>query len=166
MSKYFRFLLILLLFVCMTSMGIHKFYMAIYQIDYVSQKKRIQITSRIFIDDLNAAIEKKYHVKTNLGTAQESAQDELNMKKYLAEKFFLKVNGVVKPMTFLSKEVEANVLICYFRIPDISKITNLEIENSALTEWNSEQQNIIQANITGEKQSLMLTSGDFKRVLK
>ncbi len=166
MSKYFRFLLFLLLFVSMTSMGIHKFYMAIYQIDYVSQKKRIQITSRIFIDDLNAAIEKKYHVKTNLGTAQESAQDELNMKKYLAEKFFLKVNGVVKPMTFLSKEVEANVLICYFRIPDISKITNLEIENSALTEWNSEQQNIIQANITGEKQSLMLTSGDFKRVLK
>ncbi len=147
-------------------MGIHKFYMAIYQIDYVPQKKRIQITSRIFVDDLNAAIEKKFHVKTNLGTAQESAQDELNMKKYLAEKFSLKVNGIVKPMTFLSKEVEANVLICYFRIPDISKITNLEIENSALTEWNPEQQNIIQANITGEKQSLMLTSGDFKRVLK
>ncbi len=166
MSKYFRFLLILVLFVSFTSMGIHKFYMAIYQIDYVPQKKRIQITSRIFVDDLNAAIEKKYHVKTNLGTAQESAQDELNLKKYLAEKFFLKVNGVVKPMTFLSKEVETNVLICYFRIPDISKITNLEIENSALTEWNPEQQNIIQANITGEKQSLMLTSEDFKRVLK
>lgn len=166
MSKYFRFILILLLFLSLSSMGIHKFYMAIYQIDYVPQKKRIQITTRIFVDDLNAAIEKKYHVKTNLGTAQESAQDVLNMKKYLAEKFFLKVNGVVKPMTFLSREVEANLLICYFRIPDISKITNLEIENSALTEWNSEQQNIIQANITGEKQSLMLTSGDFKRVLK
>ena len=71
MSKYFRFLLILVLFVSFTSMGIHKFYMAIYQIDYVPQKKRIQITSRIFVDDLNAAIEKKYHVKTNLGTAKE-----------------------------------------------------------------------------------------------
>ena len=98
--------------------------------------------------------------------AQETAQDEINMKKYFAEKFFLRVNGVVKPMTFLSKEVEANVLICYFRIPDVSKISNLEIENSALTEWNSEQQNIIQANITGEKQSVMLTSENFKRVLK
>ncbi len=147
-------------------MGIHKFYMAIYQIDYVPQKKRIQITSRIFVDDLNAAIEKKFHVKTNLGNGQETAQDEVNMKKYLAEKFSLKVNGIVKPMTFLSKEVEANVLICYFRIPDVSKITHLEIENSALTEWNTEQQNIIQANIKGEKQSVMLTSEDFKRVLK
>ncbi|MFZ4106411.1 DUF6702 family protein [Flavobacterium sp.] len=166
MSKYFRFLLILLLIVSLSSMGIHKFYMAIYQIDYVPQKKRIQITSRIFVDDLNAAIEKKFHVKTNLGNGQETAQDEVNMKKYLAEKFSLKVNGIVKPMTFLSKEVEANVLICYFRIPDVSKITHLEIENSALTEWNTEQQNIIQANIKGEKQSLMLTSEDFKRVLK
>ena len=166
MSKYFRFLLFFILFVSLTSIGIHKFYMAIYQIDYVPQKKRIQITSRIFVDDLNAALEKKFHVKTNLGMAQETAQDEANMKKYLSEKFFLKVNGVVKPMAFLSKEVEANVLICYFRISDVSKITNLEIENSSLTEWNSEQQNIIQANITGEKQSVMLTSENFKRVLK
>ena len=166
MSKYFRFFLFLMLFVSLSSMGIHKFYMAIYQIDYVPQKKRIQITSRIFVDDLNAAIEKKYHVKTNLGTGQETSQDEVNMKKYLAEKFFLRVNGVVKPMNFLSKEVEANVLICYFRIPDVSKISNLEIENSALTEWNSEQQNIIQANITGEKQSLLLTSEKIKGMLK
>lgn len=166
MSKYFRFFLLLMLFVSLTSMEIHKFYMAIYQIDYVPQKKRIQITSRIFVDDLNAAIEKKYHVKSNLGTSLEMAQDEVNMKKYLAEKFFLKVNGVVKPMVFLSKEVEANVLICYFRIPDISKITNLEVENSALTEWNSEQQNIIQATINGQKQSEVLTSENYKRVLK
>ena len=166
MSKYFRFFLFLMLFVSLSSMRIHKFYMAIYQIDYVPQKKRIQITSRIFVDDLNAAIEKKYRVKSNLGTGQETAQDEVNMKKYLAEKFFLRVNKVVRPMTFLSKEVEANVLICYFRITDVSKIANLEVENSALTEWNSEQQNIIQANITGEKQSVILTSDNFKRVLK
>lgn len=166
MLKYFRFLLLLMLFVSLTSMEIHKFYMAIYQIDYVPQKKRIQITSRIFVDDLNAAIEKKYHVKSNLGTGQETAQDEVNMKKYLSEKFFLKVNKVVRPMTFLSKEVEANVLICYFRIPDVSKISSLEIENSALTEWNSEQQNIIQATINGQKQSEVLTSENYKRVLK
>jgi hypothetical protein len=69
-------------------------------------------------------------------------------------------------MAFLSKEVEANVLICYFRISDVSKITNLEIENSALTEWNSEQQNIIQTTINGQKQSEVLTFENSKRVLK
>jgi hypothetical protein len=69
-------------------------------------------------------------------------------------------------MDFRSKEVETNVLICYFRITEISKITKLEIVNSALTELNSDQQNIIQANISGEKQSLLLTSENFKGMLK
>lgn len=147
-------------------MGVHKYYMAIYQVDFVPQKKRIQVTSRIFVDDLNSALEKKFRVKSNIGFSQETPQEEANLKKYLAENFIIKVNGVAKPMTYLSKELEANVLICYFRIPEISKINSLEIENSLLMEWNSDQQNIIQANLNGEKQTVMLTSDNYKRTLK
>lgn len=147
-------------------MGIHKYYMAIYQVDFVPKKKRIQVTSRIFVDDLNSALEKKFRVKSNIGFSQETPQEEANLKKYLAENFIIKVNGVAKPMTYLSKELEANVMICYFRIPEISKINSLEIENSLLMEWNSDQQNIIQANLNGEKQTVMLTSDNYKRTLK
>lgn len=147
-------------------MGVHKYYMAIYQVDFVPQKKRIQVTSRIFVDDLNSALEKKFRVKSNIGFSQETPQEEANLKKYLAENFIIKVNGVAKPMTYLSKELEANVMICYFRIPEISKINSLEIENSLLMEWNSDQQNIIQANLNGEKQTVMLTSDNYKRTLK
>ena len=147
-------------------MGIHKYYMAIYQVDFVPQKKRIQVTSRIFVDDLNSALEKKFRVKSNIGFSQETPQEEANLKKYLAEKFIIKVNGVSKPMTYLSKELEANVMICYFRISEISKINSLEIENSLLMEWNSDQQNIIQANLNGEKQTVMLTSDNYKRTIK
>jgi hypothetical protein len=166
MPKIIRNILLFVLFVSLSSMAMHKFYTSIYQINYVPQKKMIQITSRIFIDDLNDAIEKRYHTKSYIGTDKETPQDEIAMQKYLAEKFILKVNGVVKPMSFRSKETETNVLICYFRITDISKITKLEIENSALTELNSDQQNIIQATISGEKQSLLLTSENFKGMLK
>ena len=147
-------------------MAVHKFYTSIYQINYAPQKKMIQITSRIFIDDLNDALEKRFHTKSYIGTDKETPQDAIAMQKYLAEKFILKVNGLKKPMSFRSKEIEANVLVCYFRITEVSKITKLEIENSALTELNSDQQNIIQANISGEKQSLLLTSENFKGMLK
>ena len=147
-------------------MSVHKFYVSIYQINYVPQKKMIQITSRIFIDDMNNALEKKYHKKTFVGTDRETADDVVLMKKYLAEKFVLKLNGSAKPMNFLSKEVEANVIVSYFSIKEVSKINSLSIENSALLEVNEEQQNIIQANISGEKESLLLTSDNFRGVLK
>ncbi len=164
--KYFKYSLLFLAFFTLTSLSVHKFYTSIYQINYVPQKKMIQITSRIFIDDLNNAIEKRFHAKSYIGTDKETPQDEVAMQKYLAEKFSIKVNGITKPMSFRSKEIEANVLVCYFRITDVSKISKLEIENSALTELNADQQNIIQANISGEKQSLLLTADNFKGMLK
>lgn len=166
MNKIIRCFLFITLVFSLSSWTVHKFYTSIYQINYVPQKKMIQITSRIFIDDLNDAIEKRYHSKSYIGTDKETPKDVEAMQKYLAEKFSLKVNGTLKPMDFRSKEIEANVLICYFRITEISKITKLEIINSALTELNSDQQNIIQANISGEKQSLLLTSENFKGMLK
>lgn len=166
MKKFLKISLLFFLFLSMSSMMVHKFYVAIYQINYVPQKKMLQITSRIFVDDLNDVLEKKFHKKTFIGTDRETSEDVNLMKKYLAEKFTLTLNGSQKPMNFLSKEVESNVLVCYFNIKDISKISSLTVQNTALLELNEAQQNIIQANITGEKESLLLTVDNFKGVLK
>ena len=51
-------------------------------------------------------------------------------------------------------------------LKDISKIKSLEVKNSALIELNSEQQNIIQSTIYGEKQSLLLTEETLSGMLK
>ncbi|MEC4050401.1 DUF6702 family protein [Flavobacterium sp. SUN046] len=158
--------LILFVAIGLLSFGMHKFYTAIYQIEFVPKKKMIQITTRIFYDDLNEALEAKYHKRTFVGTEKETPEDLVVLKKYLAEKFIIKVNGQSKSMNFISKEVEDNVLICYLSIKEIAKIKTLEVENTIIMEKHSEQQNIIQANFNGEKQSLLLTSDNFKGMLK
>jgi hypothetical protein len=166
MKKLHKFLYLFLLSIILTSFGLHKFYVAIYQINHEPKKKMIQVTARLFVDDVNDAIEKKYHKKTFLGEEKESLEDEVLLKKYLSEKFQLKVNGEKKAMNFHSKELENNVLICYLSIKDITKIKTLEIENSVITELYDEQQNIVQTNFNGEKQSLLLTSEKTKGMLK
>lgn len=166
MKNLFRNSLLLLLFVSLSSMTVHKFYVAIYKVEFAPQKKMLQITTRIFVDDLNIALEKKYNKKTFLGEGKESENDVVLLKKYLAEKFVVKVNGEQKAMNFLSKELENNVLICYLNSKEISKIKTLEIQNSVLTEIYDEQQNIIQANFNGEKHSLLLTAEKTNGMLK
>jgi len=144
----------------------HKFYTAIYQINFVPQKKMVQITTRIFVDDLNEALEFNYHKKTHVGDEKESADDMALLKKYLSEKFTLKINGKSQPMQFLSKEIEDNVLICYLKCTDVQKVTTLEVQNTIITEVHTEQQNIIQANFNNKKTSLLLDSETFKGMLK
>jgi hypothetical protein len=158
MKRLLNISFLTILFFGLTAMSAHRFYSAIYQINYVPLKKMLQITTRIFADDMNEALKKQYSKRTFIGSEKETPEDIALMKKYLSDKFKLTVNGQLKSMEFLSQENENNVLICYFRIKDISKINSLKIENSILTELYPEQQNIIQFNNAGEKKSLLLTS--------
>ena len=155
-----------LLFLTLTSFSVHKFYVALYQVNYAQEKKMLQITTRLFIDDLNNTLEKKYQKKINLGSEKETEEDLNLFKKYFAEKFSVKVNGQTKTLLFLSKEMEGDVLICYFSIKDIHKINTLEIYNSVITDNISEQQNIMHFNVSGVKNTLLLTESNSKGLLK
>ena len=135
----------------------HKFYVAIYQVNYAAEKKMLQVTSRIFIDDLENALENKYKRDFRLGRENLTAEEKALMQKYFAERFTIKVNGQPKNLTFLSDEIQDDVFICYFRATDIGKITSLEITNKLLFDFVTEQQNIIQTQINGKKSSLLLT---------
>lgn len=155
-----------LLFCSVSAFEAHKFYMAIFQVNYAPEKKMLQVTSRIFIDDLNLALEKKYGKKTFLGTEKESNEDVTNLKKYFAEQLLFKVNGQTKPVTFLSKEIEGDLIICYCRVTDVAKFNSVEITNTVLTHWNSEQQNILHFNAFGEKKTFLFTASNKTEVLK
>ncbi len=166
MKKVVKISIVLVLFFGLTAMGVHRFYAAIYQVNFVPQKKMVQITTRIFIDDLNEALKHQYAKKTFVGTNKETPEDIALMKKYLSEKFRLAVNGQPKPLNYLSNEIESNVIICYWNIKGISKVTSLRVENSVLTEIYADQQNIIQYDNNGARQNLLLTAETTKGMLK
>ena len=155
-----------LLFLMLTSFSVHKFYVALYQVNYAPEKKMLQITTRIFVDDLNNAIGKRYTKKSNLGSENETVEDLNLLKRYFGEKLSFNVNGQVRHMLFLSKEMEGDVLICYFTIKEVKKINSLEIYNSIITEGISEQQNIMHFNVLGTKNTLLFTESTSKGVLK
>ncbi|WP_029273266.1 DUF6702 family protein [Flavobacterium sp. KJJ] len=166
MKKRLIYPLIGILFLSLSAFAFHKFYMGVFQVNYAAEKKMIQITSRIFVDDLNNGMEKKYHKKTFVGTDKETPEDVELLKKYLAENFLIKVNGQSKAVSFLSKEVESDdVLVCYSRIKDIEKFKTLEISNTILVDWNSEQQNITHISAFGTKRSVLFTESSRKELL-
>jgi hypothetical protein len=136
----------------------HKFYVSIFKIEHAREKQMLQITSRIFVDDLNNVLEKKYKHKFHLGEKTEISEETALMSKYLAGNFTIEVNGKAKPIQYLGSEMENNVLICYFRITGIPKVSSLHVTNKILFDLVTEQQNIIQTTVNGKKSSLLLTT--------
>lgn len=164
MRKKYLFLILLIAF--FSSFSMHKFYVSIYQIKFVPEKKALHITSRIFMDDLNAVLSKKYNQKIKIGDKEESQNDIELMKKYILERFIIKVNSKPVVINYLSNEKENNVLICYYKVVGVSKIKEIEIENTSLFEIDETQQNIIQTSIYNKKQDLLLTADNVKGLLK
>ena len=155
-SKSLRWLGVLVFVVC-TSFGVHKFYMGIYQVEYAPAKKRLQIAMRLFVDDCNTALYQNYNQKTKLGDKQETVAEVNLLTTYIQAHFKVVVNGNSYPIQFKRKELDNNVLICYYTCENVPKLSRVVIENTVFTDVFSEQQNMIQAQLFGKKQSALLT---------
>jgi len=167
MKKYWKIYLLLFVTPLFIYVAPHRFYSAIFQINFEKSKKRVEITARIFIDDLNQALKKKYNKEVKLGSNKESKEDVEFLKKYLTSQVKININGKPTPLEFVSKEEENNnVTVCYLKIKEISKITTFEIENKILIDLFPEQQNIIQFQNGDKKRSLLLTSETTRGIIK
>lgn len=153
-------LLFVMLFLC--SFSVHKFYVSVMQIDHVPSKKRVEITSRIFIDDLEKALTKKHNKNINLTSSRELPDADVLIEGYLKEKVKIFINNKPQNITFLARELEGDVLILYTKIAISKKINTFEIYNSLLTEVYQDQQNIVHTNINSNKKSILLTNTELK----
>ena len=159
-KKLLHFIVPIFLVVVLSSFAWHKFYVSVTQIDYVPNKKRVEITSRIFIDDLEKALEKKFKKKFYLTTTKEIENSDALIQEYLREKIKITINKKAQNVEYLAREVEGDVLIFYTKIAISKKINTFEIYNSLLTDIYKEQQNIVHLNINGNKNSFLFTNSE------
>lgn len=158
MRKICVYLLLILFTFPLFSVAAHKYYVAVFQMEYAPKKKVIQMTSRIFLDDLESVLNKKHNKKLNIGTTRELPEAASYIKEYLVLNCMVNINGKHKPIKFLGKEIEDDILVCYFTIPAEARVKTISIKNTTLLEAYPEQQNIIHTNINSNKKSLMLTN--------
>ena len=162
MKNKFKIGLLLFCFIICSSFVFHKFYVSVTQIDYVPNKKRVEITSRIFIDDLEKALTKKYQRKPNITSSNELPEAEEWIKTYIKEKIKVSINKKPQVIEYLAKEVEGDVLIIYTKIAISKKINTFDIYNALLTEVYTDQQNIVHINVNSNKKSILLTNSVFQ----
>jgi hypothetical protein len=160
LMKTLRFIGMFVIFALASAFTAHKFYMSIYQLRFNADKSRLEITGRIFIDDLNECLSKYAKTATHVGESQQSKDDLAYLQRYMAEQLKIKVNGKPVTLTLVDTEIEETVVICYFRVDGVRHPRQLDVSNTALLACHSEQQNILQADVSGEKKNIVLKEGE------
>lgn len=163
MKKY----IFLLILPVLAFTAVHKFYLSVTNISYSEKDDAFQVTTRIFIDDLEAVLKERYGIEGHLATKDEANIADTYIEKYLRTKLLLYLDEKPIEYTFLGKKYEDDVVICYLELPDVGleKLKNMAIENEILTDLYDEQKNVVHVKWKDNKKSFVLLKSNAKGML-
>ena len=166
MKEYKKFLLILIL-PLLAFASAHKFYVTVTNIAYSEKDDAIQITSRIFIDDLEKTLKERYEITAKMATNNELKDADVYIEKYLKSKFIIEINDAQKEYTYIGKKYDNDVVVVYLEIPKVNfpKIKSISATNEVLTDMFEDQQNVVHFKLAGQKKSFVLTRSNNKGML-
>ncbi len=145
----------------MNSFAVHKYYMSICHVDYDKNKKTIQITLRVFIDDLQTEFNSTIKSEPiELATDREPKNIDSIYNYYLKEALNIEINNNEKKIEYIGKKYDHDMAIFYLEILDVQEIKSIKIQNNILCSLFSEQENIIKTDINDIKKSHIITKND------
>ena len=135
----------------------HDFHVSVTDLEHNAQNQTVEVSHRIFIDDLEMAL-KKFHKKERIDTYKPDDPAELDslIGEYLKAKVFIIIEGENKTFNYLGSELEADARWCYYEIEEVATAKKIEITNVALMEVFQDQQNIIHFKTNGKMKSYKL----------
>lgn len=160
----YKFLLLLLIF-SLTSFTTHKFYVSVTEIEHNEKAQSLQIISRVFTDDLEDLLQKRYHKEIRLLAKGDVGEVENSLKNYLGQKFRIVVDGKSYEAEYLGKEYENDMTLMYLEVSGIKSVKSVKVKNAILTDLFEDQKNLVHVELKGKTKSLILTGDKNEDVL-
>ncbi len=137
-------------------LAIHTFYISITQVQYNEDTDAIEVSMKLFTDDLEKALEARTTERLYLNTEKENKKADLLLREYLKRHFKITVDDKEHEINFLGKEYEDDATWCYIEVKNIGgKLEKINIQNSTLTDTFDGQANLVHCSYKGKKKSLL-----------
>lgn len=163
--KSVKYIIVLLLFPLFAFTSAHKYYVSVTQVNYIKEKKALQITTRIFIDDLEKLLQERYNKSITLSPNKDEKKIDTYIETYIKSKFNISINNKAIDYTFLGKDYDEDIIQCYIEIENIDQISSLSITNKILFDMFDEQKNVVRTHINKKHKSFILIPENDKGVL-
>lgn len=145
----------------------HPIHVSVTEINYNARQRSVEIAVKIFIDDLETALQKAGLGQHQLNTPKEvqaSATDAL--MQYLARHLELRDKNRAFPLRFVGREYEGEAVWIYCEIPGIKRPENLSLRNTILLDQFEDQKNLVNIRkSSGSEEGLIFRQGESVQVI-
>jgi len=131
----------------------HDIHMSRCDIDYNKEAASLEISIRIFIDDLELDLRSMGHDSLKICTKYESPDAEQLVLQYLQEHLTIDVDGETKSLSWIGKEIsdDLSAVWCYLQVDDVQPQNHLVITNEVLLSTYDDQQNVVKVVLEGDR---------------
>jgi hypothetical protein len=136
---------------------LHDFHVSICEVEYDQQRKALEVTHKLFLDDLEQSLIKwSGNTDIDVINAEDSTAFQELLRKYLLENFAVKANEKNLNMVYLGAEIEGDIMYAFIDIVDLKKFRSLEIRNTIFMNLFADQTNIVHVEVDKDTKSLKL----------
>ncbi len=134
----------------------HPFYVSITSVDFNPSKKRVEVSCRLFYDDLEVALKNQLGQHIDVIHPKNKAAADSAISKYIRQNFKINVNNQPRNLRYVGYEIEEDVAWCYLEVSDVPAISKLDIVNQLLFKDFKNQSNIMHIKVNDTKKSTKL----------
>jgi len=138
----------------------HPFYITVTEINHNAKEEIVEISCKMFTDDLETALKKSAGAKIDMPTQNNKSATDKLIAAYITKHLQLKVDGEPVILQFIGSEKEAEATWSYFQVNHISSLKKLEIDNDLLYESFDDEVNLVHVMVNGNRQSKKLNRPD------
>lgn len=136
---------------------LHPIHVSVTEIKHNEKVKAVEIISRIFIDDLELAVQKQINEPgLDLLNPGKGRLTEKLVEAYLNEHLKIGLEGKPQVLHFLGLEREDLALLCYIEIQNARRVTQVEVLNDVIMEVHDDQSNLVHVTLNGMVKSARL----------
>ncbi|HEX8559779.1 MAG TPA: DUF6702 family protein [Pyrinomonadaceae bacterium] len=149
--------------VCATPGAAHKFYTSLARVEYNAEEKTVEVTLRVFADDLELALKRRAGREVKLDRTKDADRLVLD---YLREAFEIKNRaGEGKALRWVGMELRAGVAWVYVEADMPEGFAGARLRDHLLFELFREQVNTVIVRYPGARGDLVFVRGDGERAV-
>jgi hypothetical protein len=140
------------------SLCVHPMHVSVTEIDFDEKDKELEITSRIFIDDLEKTLQSQLkQPELDLMNPKNGQTIDQMASQYLAGHFKISLDGKPQKTEYLGHERDGEALIFYILVSKVKKWKTIQIFNDIITATFDDQNNLVHVTVREKVRSLRLT---------
>lgn len=147
---------VLFILIGLGNVSAHPFYVTICQVYFNRETTSLEISVKIFADDLAKALEKEGHTHLFIGEDREDSNTDTYIFDYTKKNLHFELNGIPAEYQFVGKELDGAVVWTYLEIKNVEDLKSVYANCTLLTDVFDTQSNIIQVEKDKKVKNLLL----------